>query len=77
MNHIQLYTNLRYSLENIHTSPRENKKVGAAFAETKNDGTPTEDGVENSRKRSRKRKLREKGNKNKKRRDEGLSTIYF
>jgi hypothetical protein len=63
MNHIQLYTNLRYSLENIHTSPRDNKKVGAAFAETKNDGTPMEDGGENSRKRGRKRNSREKENK--------------
>jgi hypothetical protein len=32
---LNLYTNPRFSLENVHTAPSIHKKVGAAFAETK------------------------------------------
>jgi len=30
---LDLYTNLKYSLENVHTAPSDHKNLGAAFAD--------------------------------------------
>jgi len=32
---LDLYTNLRYLLENVHTAPNDHKNLGAAFADTR------------------------------------------
>jgi hypothetical protein len=35
---VDLYKNIKYSLVTVHTAPKDQKKVGAAIAETENGG---------------------------------------